>query len=77
MYVRLAGKLWHQIVGIPIKTHYAAFWRTSTAHAVCFTYEFDVFETGVVVDERNWILTREMLKSERYIPLTGPHNYKW
>ena len=60
-FVRFAGRLWHQIVGIPMGTNCAGF----LANLYCFTYEFDFLQR--VVNERNWTLAREMLRTKRYI----------
>jgi hypothetical protein len=60
-YVRFAGKLWHQVVGIPMGTNCAGF----LANLYCFTYEYDFLRR--VVNERNWALAREVLRSKRYI----------
>eukprot|EP00976_Prorocentrum_cordatum_P044693 904260-Prorocentrum_minimum.AAC.1 len=61
-YVRFAGRLWHQVIGIPMGTNFAGF----LANLYCFTYEFD-FLRRVVKDASKSILAREMSPTKRYI----------
>jgi len=60
-YVRFAGKLWHQVIGIPMGTNCAGF----LANLYCFTYELDFLKR--VVEDKNYILAQEMLRTRRYI----------
>ena len=60
-YVKFAGRLWHQIVGIPMGTNCAGF----LANLYCFTYELDYLVR--VVDDNNFEMARELLRTKRYI----------
>ena len=60
-YVKFAGKIWHQIVGIPMGTNCAGF----LANLYCFTYELDFLKR--VVDDKNYELAQEMQRTKRYI----------
>ena len=61
-YVRFAGRLWHQVIGIPMGTNCAGF----LANLYCFTYEFE-FLKKVVKDASKSIIAREMYLAKRYI----------
>ena len=60
-YVRFAGTIWHQIIGIPMGTNCAGF----LANLYCFTYELDFLKR--TVNEKCWTLALETLRSKRYI----------
>ena len=60
-YVKFAGKLWHQLIGIPMGTNCAGF----LANLYCFTYELEFLKR--VVNEKNFTLAEEMLRTRRYI----------
>ena len=60
-YVKFAGRLWHQIVGIPMGTNCAGF----LANLYCFTYELDYLVR--VVDDNNFEMARELLRTKRCI----------
>jgi hypothetical protein len=60
-YVRFAGTIWHQIIGIPMGTNCAGF----LANLYCFTYELDFLKR--MVNEKCWTLALEILRSKRYI----------
>ena len=60
-YVRFAGRIWHQIVGIPMGTNCAGF----LANLYCFTYEFDFLKK--VINDKNFVVAEELLRTKRYI----------
>ena len=60
-FVSFAGKLWQQIVGIPMGTNCAGF----IANLYCFTYELDFLKR--VVSEGRWELARQLQNCTRYI----------
>jgi hypothetical protein len=60
-FVSFAGKLWQQVVGIPMGTNCAGF----IANLYCFTYELDFIKR--VVSGGKWGLARQLQNCTRYI----------